>query len=239
MSDSTLQERVAAIRERIATACKRAGRGAGEVTLIAVSKTHTAETIRAAFALGITHFGENRVQEWEGKRAAIAELAGNWHLIGHLQSNKAGKAARFFHSVDSVDDFALAQRLDRMRGEIDQADKLRVLIEVRIAPEDSKSGVERTALPALAEQISTLNHLDLQGLMCIPPMVEDPEKVRPYFRELHTLKESLEAGLGKKLPVLSMGMSHDFEVAIEEGATEVRVGTALFGTRIRLSNQIG
>jgi len=239
MSDSTLQEKVAAIRERIATACKRAGRDAGEVTLIAVSKTHTAEAIRAAFALGITHFGENRVQEWEGKRAAIAELAGSWHLIGHLQSNKAAKAARFFHSVDSVDDFALAQRLDRTRSEMDQPDKLRVLIEVRIAPEDSKSGVERAALPALAEQLSTLSHLDLQGLMCIPPFLENPEKVRPYFCELSGLKESLEARLGKKLPVLSMGMSQDFEVAIEEGATEVRVGTALFGTRIRLSNQIG
>src|ERR1700675_1590723 len=142
MSDSTLLERVAAIRERIAAASKRAGRSAGEVMLIAVSKTHTAEAIRAAFALGVTHFGENRVQEWEGKRAAIAELAGNWHLIGHLQSNKAAKAARFFHSVDSVDDFALAQRLDRARGEMDDADKLRVLIEVRITPEETKSGVE-------------------------------------------------------------------------------------------------
>ena len=239
MSDSTLLERVAAIRERIAAASKRAGRSAGEVMLIAVSKTHTAEAIRAAFALGVTHFGENRVQEWEGKRAAIAELAGNWHLIGHLQSNKAAKAARFFHSVDSVDDFALAQRLDRARGEMDDADKLRVLIEVRIAPEDTKSGVERSAVPALAEQISTLNHLDLQGLMCIPPFLEDPEKVRPYFRELQALKESLEASLGRKLPVLSMGMSHDFEVAIEEGATEVRVGTALFGTRAAMQHPTG
>lgn len=239
MNDSTLQERVAAIRERIASACKGAGRGAGEVTLIAVSKTHTAEAIRAAFALGITHFGENRVQEWEGKRAAIAQLAGNWHLIGHLQSNKAAKAARFFHSVDSVDDIALALRLDRARAEIGGEDKLRVLIEVRVAPEETKSGVERTALSALAEQISTLNHLDLQGLMCIPPFLEDSEKVRPYFRELHALKESLEVSLGRKLPVLSMGMSHDFEVAIEEGATEVRIGTALFGTRTMPTRPIG
>jgi pyridoxal phosphate enzyme (YggS family) len=239
MIDCTLQERAAAIRERIAGAAKRAGRSAGEVTLIAVSKTHSAEAIRAAFALGVTHFGENRVQEWEGKRDAVAELAGNWHLIGHLQSNKAAKAARFFHSVDSVDDFALAQRLDRARGEMDEAGRLRVLVEVRIAPEDTKSGVERTALPALAEQISTLNHLDLQGLMCIPPFLEDPEKVRPYFRELRELKEPLEARLGKKLPVLSMGMSHDFDVAIEEGATEVRIGTALFGTRTLAPRPIG
>ena len=239
MTDSTLQERVAAIRERIVAAAKRAGRSAGEVALVAVSKTHPAEAIRAAFALGVTHFGENRMQEWEGKRAAIAELAGNWHLIGHLQSNKAAKAARSFHCVDSVDDFALAQRLDRARGEMNQAGKLRLLIEVRIAPEDTKSGVEPTALPALAEQISTLNHLDLQGLMCIPPFLEDPEKVRSYFRELRNLKESLEAGLGKKLPVLSMGMSHDFEVAIEEGATEVRIGTALFGTRTLPPRPIG
>ena len=239
MSDSTLQERVAAIRERIVSAATRAGRKAGEVALIAVSKTHPAEAIRAAFALGVTHFGENRVQEWEGKRAAIAELAGNWHLIGHLQSNKAVKAARLFHCVDSVDDFALAQRLDRARGEMNQAGKLRVLIEVRIAPEDTKSGVEPTLLPALVEQISTLDQLDLQGLMCIPPFLEDPEKVRPYFRELRNLKGSLEASLGKKLPVLSMGMSHDFEVAIEEGATEVRIGAALFGTRTLSLRPIG
>ena len=231
MAESNLQERIAAVRERIAGAAKRAGRRSDEIMLIAVSKTYPANAICAAFELGISHFGENRVQEWEGKRAPLENLSAEWHLIGHLQSNKAAKAARLFHSVDSVDDFSLAQRLDRARADLTEKRKLRVLLEVRIAPEETKSGIERHGLAALAEQVSSLDHLDLQGLMCIPPFLKNPEKVRPYFSELRTLKDDLEHKLGKILPVLSMGMSHDFEVAIEEGATEVRVGTAVFGTR--------
>ncbi len=231
MSESNLPGRLAAIRARIAVAAKRAGRESDDITLMAVSKTHSADTIRAAFELGVRHFGENRVQEWEGKRDALQDLPAEWHLVGHLQSNKAAKAARLFHSVDSVDDFALAQRLDRARSELGQSRKLRVLIEVRIVPEAAKSGVAREGLARLAEQISTLSGLDLQGLMCIPPFLGDTGKVRPYFSELREMREDLERRLGKKLGVLSMGMSHDFEVAIEEGATEVRVGTALFGTR--------
>jgi PLP dependent protein len=239
MSESNLPERLAAVRERIAAAAKRAGREAHDITLMAVSKTHSAVTIRAAFELGVRHFAENRVQEWEGKRDGLQDLQAEWHLIGHLQSNKAVKAARLFHSVDSVDDFALAQRLHRARVELGQSRKLRVLIEVRIAPEETKSGVAREGLVPLAEQISTLNGLDLQGLMCIPPFLEDLRKVRPYFSELRQLKENLERRLGKKLAGLSMGMSHDFEIAIEEGATEVRVGTALFGTRALPQHPIG
>ena len=231
MNEANLQERLAAIHERIAAAAERAGRVADDITLMAVSKTHSADTIRAAFALGVRHFGENRVQEWEGKRTALQDLQAEWHLVGHLQGNKAAKAARVFHSVDSVDDFALAQRLDRARAELGESRKLRVLIEVRIAPEETKSGVAREGLAPLAEQLSALSGLDLQGLMCIPPFLDEPERVRPYFSELRELKENLERRLGKRLPVLSMGMSHDFEVAIEEGATEVRIGTALFGTR--------
>jgi hypothetical protein len=231
MNESNLQERLAAIRERIAAAAARSGRGGDQITLIAVSKTHSADAIRAAFELGIRHFGENRVQEWEGKRSALHDLQAEWHLVGHLQSNKAAKAARFFHSVDSADDFALARRLDRTRSELGEPRKLRVLIEVRIAPEETKSGITREGLVPLAEHISALKGLDLQGLMCVPPFLDDPEKVRPYFSELRELKENLELRLGKKLPALSMGMSHDFEVAIEEGATEVRIGTGLFGTR--------
>ncbi len=231
MNEANLQERLAAVRERIAAAAARAGRVADDITLMAVSKTHSADTIRAAFELGVRHFGENRVQEWEGKRTALQDLQAEWHLVGHLQGNKAAKAARLFHSVDSVDDFALAQRLDRARAELDESRKLRVLIEVRIAPEEAKSGVVREGLAPLAEQLSALNGLDLQGLMCIPPFLDEPERVRPYFSELRELKENIERRLGKRLPVLSMGMSHDFEVAIEEGATEVRIGTALFGTR--------
>ena len=231
MNPSHLRERVSEVRERIAAAAKRSGRSANDVTLIAVSKTHPAEAIRAAFELGVKSFGENRVQEWESKRTALEDLACDWHLIGHLQSNKAAKTARIFHSVDSVDDFAVAQRLDRARAELPGETKLRVLIEVRIAPEESKSGVERHALPALAGQVSILQHLNFQGLMCIPPFLDNSDKVRPFFSELRKMRDDLEQQLGKKLPVLSMGMSHDFEAAIAEGATEVRVGTALFGTR--------
>jgi pyridoxal phosphate enzyme (YggS family) len=231
MSEANIQERLAVVRERIAAATGRAGRRPEDITLIAVSKTHPAEAIRTAFALGVKHFGENRVQEWEGKRVALGDLPGQWHLIGHLQSNKAAKAVRMFHSVDSVDDFALAQRLDRAQAEITADRKLRLLIEVRIAPEANKSGVEREGLLGLAEQAVTLKNLDLHGLMCIPPYLEEPAMVRPYFRELPVMRDNLERRLGMPLPVLSMGMSHDFEVAIEEGATEVRVGTALFGTR--------
>ena len=231
MNEANLQERLAEIRERMVAGAKQAGRTADEITLIAVSKTHSAAAIRAAFQLGVRHFGENRVQEWEGKRTVLADLLADWHLVGHLQSNKAAKAARFFHSIDSVDDFALAQRLDRARAELGESRKLRVLIEVRIVPEESKSGVARDLLIPFAEQLSALSGLDLQGLMCIPPFLDEPERVRPYFSELRELKENLERRMGKRLPVLSMGMSHDFEVAIEEGATEVRIGTALFGTR--------
>jgi pyridoxal phosphate enzyme (YggS family) len=232
MSENDLKRRLGAIRERIGAAAKRSGRREEDITFIAVSKTHPAEAIRTAFALGVKHFGENRVQEWEGKRGAVEDLPGEWHLIGHLQSNKAARAAKLFHSVDSVDDLALAQRLHRARSESGGTRKLRVLIEIRVAPEETKSGVEIAELPMLAEEIVGLGNLDFQGLMCIPPFFDEPEKARPYFVSLRELKERLEATLGRKLPVLSMGMSHDFEFAIEEGATEVRVGTALFGTRM-------
>jgi PLP dependent protein len=231
VSVSVLRENVARVRERIAAAARRAGRREHDVTLIAVSKTHSAEAIRAAWEAGVRHFGENRVQEWEGKRVGVEDLAATWHLIGHLQSNKAGRAARTFHCVDSVDDFALAQRLDRARGEMGGAERMRVLIEVRVAEEETKSGVSVAELPPLAEKIVALERLELGGLMCIPPYLEEAEQVRPYFRRLRELRDELAKGLRRELRVLSMGMSHDFEVAIEEGATEVRVGTALFGAR--------
>jgi pyridoxal phosphate enzyme (YggS family) len=219
------------MQERIAGAAARAGRNADEITLIGVSKTHPANAIREAFEAGVRHFGENRVQEWEGKRTGTEGLAATWHLIGHLQNNKAVRAARLFHSIDSVDDLALAQRLDRARVEVGIPEKLRVLIEVRVAPEETKSGVETREASELAEKIAGLPRLELGGLMCIPPFLEQAEKVRSYFRRLRELRDDLAKTLGLALPVLSMGMSHDFEVAIEEGATEVRVGTALFGTR--------
>jgi|SRR5215475_4214842 len=231
MTNRFVRDNLVAVQERIAAAAQKAGRRVGEITLIGVSKTNPAESIREGYDAGLRHFGENRVQEWEAKRGGVEDLGATWHLIGHLQSNKAAKAARLFHCVDSVDDFALAQRLDRARAEMSAADRLRVLIEVRVAEEETKSGVGVGELQGLAERVAKLPQLELAGLMCIPPFLDDPEKVRPHFRKLRELRDELAAKLAKRLPVLSMGMSHDFEVAIEEGATEVRVGTAIFGQR--------
>src|SRR5713226_3485324 len=169
MAQSSVRENFLRVSERIASAAERAGRRADEITLIGVSKTHPANAIREAYEAGARHFGENRVQEWEGKRAGTEGLAATWHLIGHLQSNKAARAARLFHSVDSVDDFALAQKLDRARAETGVVGKLRVLIEVRVAQEETKTGAEIEALPALAEKVAGLPRLKLAGLMCIPP----------------------------------------------------------------------
>jgi len=228
---STIRENLQQVREKIETATRRASRKPEEILLIGVSKTHPADAIREAYDAGLRHFGENRVQEWEGKLAAVADLPATWHLIGHLQSNKAARAAKAFHSVDSVDDWSLAQRLDRAQAEKGTAEKLRVLIEVHMGGEETKSGVSEADLPQLAERMMTLAHLEFAGLMCIPPFRENPEEVRPFFEKLRKLKEQLEPRIAKPLPVLSMGMSHDFEAAIMEGSTEVRIGTAIFGTR--------
>ena len=248
------------IRERIARAAARAGRKPEEVTLVAVSKTFPVEAIREAYAAGVRHFGENRVQEWESKQPQLADLDATWHLVGHLQSNKAARAARLFHSVDSVDSLALAQRLDRAMSELSpglvpvvgarhgvpvptvgaqhssrtqsrDAAPLQILIEVRLDPAATKSGVLESDLSALAEAVLALPHLELRGLMGIPPFFDNPEHVRPYFRRLRDQRDALVTRLGRGLPVLSTGMSHDFEVAIEEGATQIRLGTALFGSR--------
>ncbi len=223
-----IRENIQRIQEQIARAREKSPHS-GEVTLIAVSKTHPAESIREAYEAGLRHFGENRLQEWEGKRAPLQDLEATWHLVGHLQSNKSARAAKAFHSIDSVDDFALAQRLDHARIELNE--KLRILIEVRVANEATKTGVEISAVPALLEKIAPLKNLEVAGLMCIPPFEEDLEKVRPYFQRLRNLRDDLAAATGLPLPVLSMGMSHDFEVAIQEGATEVRIGAAIFGVR--------
>lgn len=232
MAQSSIRENLLRVQERIAAAAQRAGRRASEVTLIGVTKTHPAEMIRVTHEAGLRHFGENRVQEWEGKHDAVQDLDGAvFHLIGHLQSNKAARAAKLFDCVDSVDDWPLAERLHRARSESSNARKLRVLVEVHIGGEESKSGAAMEELPALAEKVAGLAGLELAGLMCIPPFAENIEEARPYFRGLRELRDHLVERLGRKLPVLSMGMSHDFEVAIEEGATEVRVGTAIFGAR--------
>src|SRR5713226_1035815 len=231
MMQTSVRENLLRIQEKIAGAAARAGRRAEEIALIAVSKTHPASAIREGYEAGVRHFGENRVQEWEGKRAGTEGLDARWHLIGHLQSNKAARAARLFHSIDSVDDFAVAQRLDRARAEAGLTGKLRVLIEVRVADEETKSGMQIEELSAAAAKMADLPRLQLAGLMCIPPFLEKAGQVRPYFTRLKDLRDELTGKLGIALAVLSMGMSHDFEVAIEEGATEVRLGTALFGAR--------
>jgi PLP dependent protein len=228
----TIRENLAKLRERIEAAAAKAGRRADEITLIGVSKTHPSDAIREAYEAGLRHFGENRVQEWEAKRPRLDDLHGaTWQLVGHLQSNKAGKAARLFHSVDSVDDWELAQKLDRACEGKTAGGMLRVLIEVHLGGEETKTGVAEKGLEELAERIVTLERLHFPGLMCIPPYQESPEAARPYFARLRELRDRLEGRLGRKLPTLSMGMSHDFEAAIAEGATEVRVGTALFGSR--------
>lgn len=231
MAQNSIQQNLQRVAERIGAAAQRAGRRVEEITLIGISKTHPTAAIREAFTAGLRHFGENRVQEWEGKQGELGDLNATFHLVGHLQSNKSTRAAKLFQSVDSVDDWLLAQRLHRARDEMQAVAKLRVLLEVHIAGEAAKSGVAIEELPALAEKIVALDRLALAGLMCIPPFTENAEETRPYFRKLRALRDDLEKRLGLRLPTLSMGMSHDFEVAIEEGATEVRVGTAIFGQR--------
>jgi pyridoxal phosphate enzyme (YggS family) len=226
----SIADNLARVRERIARAAEHAGRAPQDVTLVAVSKTFPAESIRHAYDAGLRHFGENRVQEWEQKQAALADLRdATWHLVGHLQSNKARRAAALFHTIDSLDGAALAKKLNDARAQ--QTPPLRVLIEVRVAPEATKGGVEPDELPQVSEAIVALPHLELRGLMCIPPLFENSESARPYFARLRELRDALQTCLGRTLPELSMGMSHDFEVAIAEGATQVRIGTAIFGER--------
>ena len=231
VTKNSIQENLLRVQARIAAAARRAGRRVEEITLIGVSKTHSVEAIREAYDAGLRHFGENRVQEWEGKCGGLSDLHGTFHLIGHLQSNKAARAAKVFQSVDSVDDLALAQKLERARSEMKASQRLRVLMEVHIAEEAAKSGVAIAELPSLGETVAAMEKIELTGLMCIPPFAERAEETRPYFRRLRELRDALGKRVGRPLPVLSMGMSHDFEVAIEEGATEVRVGTAIFGER--------
>ncbi|HXW17638.1 MAG TPA: YggS family pyridoxal phosphate-dependent enzyme [Candidatus Acidoferrales bacterium] len=232
-----LASNLAQIQERVARAAGRSGRRANEITLIAVSKTFPAEAIREAHALGVGHFGENRVQEWDAKRSELDGLDATVHLIGHLQSNKARRAAQIFGAIDSVDSIALARKLDAAFAECARSgtDRLPILLEVQLAAEESKSGIKPAELPTLIDAIVELPRVELRGLMAIPPYLGNPEDVRPYFRQLRELHEAAKAHLDAKLRgafrEMSMGMSHDFEVAIEEGATQVRLGTALFGSR--------
>src|SRR5438309_5526367 len=230
----SVAENIAAIRERVARAAARAGRSPGSITLMAVSKTVEPERIREAYAAGLRVFGENRVQEFAGKAEALADLVeAEWRLIGHLQSNKAKKAAELFHAVDSVDSLRLAERLNESAEQLGK--KLTALIEIKVGQEESKAGIplDSPELENLLRAAPRLESLQIRGLMTVPPFTEDPERARPYFRTLRELRDQIAA---RKLPAiqmdeLSMGMSHDFEVAIEEGSTCVRVGTAIFGTR--------
>lgn len=229
-----IADRIAAVRERIARAAGRDGRDASAVTLVAVSKTQGAEAVREAFAAGVRSFGENRVQEAEAKALALADLreAGLlWHLVGHLQENKAKKAAPLFEIVHSIDSVPLGRKLARVSAEAGRT--LRGLVQVDLAGEETKFGIPEAALFKALEELRALPGLRLEGLMILPPLFEEPERTRPFFRRLHALRDqALEEGLLGQ-GSLSMGMSHDFEVAIEEGATLVRVGTAIFGERPR------
>jgi pyridoxal phosphate enzyme (YggS family) len=215
-----LRDRIEAVRARIDAAASRAGRRPQDITLIAVTKVFPAEAILESYELGLRNFGENYVQEFEGKAAAVSGLTGaRFHLIGHLQSNKAKKASELFQVIQTVDSVKLVRRLDEVGEAID------VMVEVKVSTEETKSGTGATELPALVEAARASKNLRLVGLMTVPPWSEDAELSRPYFARLRGL--AVQHGL----PQLSMGMSHDLEVAVEEGATCVRVGTALFGRR--------
>ncbi len=224
-----LADRIRQVRESVNEASRRAGRPAQAVKLIAVTKTVSAEMLRQAAELGLDEFGENRVQEAALKRPWLSDLPLRWRLIGNLQKNKARRALELFDAIDSLDDVALAQRLDALCAEAQR--RLPVLIEVNIAAEPQKHGVPPGDLPRVAEAVLRLPHLDLQGLMTVPPQSEVAEVARPWFAALRQLGERLGTETGLKQVQLSMGMSHDYPVAIEEGATMVRVGSAIFGAR--------
>ena len=229
---ATIAENLQAIHSRIEAACSTSGRDLNNVKLIAVSKTHATDTIREAVTAGCTIFGENKVQEAEGKIAELGRNAAEWHLVGHLQSNKARRAVELFDVIHSLDSVELADRLERICIE-DNRSSLPVLVQVDLAGEQTKSGINESELDTLVERLVRCERLRFTGLMVLPPFFDDPEATRPYFVRLREIRDRLadqnvfSDGRGE----LSMGMSHDFEVAIEEGATMVRVGTAIFGER--------
>jgi len=232
----SISENIAQLKERIANTARRARRGTDEIALMAVTKTHPPERIREAYEAGLRLFGENRVQEFAGKASTLASLPGaEWHMIGHLQTNKAVKTVQLFSAVDSVDSVKLAEKLNSAAQA--SGKKLAILIEVNIGEEEAKSGVALGSqeLETLLQSAPRLEKLEFRGLMTVPPYTDDPEGARPYFRKLRELRDTIAS---RKLPaismdVLSMGMSDDFEVAIEEGSTCVRVGTSIFGERAK------
>jgi pyridoxal phosphate enzyme (YggS family) len=229
-----LQQNVNDVRERIARAAERVGREPDEIKLVAVSKTQPSVRIQDAIDVGVTAVGENRVQEAVEKIVDVGQDAAEWHLIGHLQSNKARKAVELFDVIQSLDSVELAKRLERICIEEGRSE-LPVFIEVDLAGEETKSGIVEDELPKLVRVLQSCICLRLDGLMIVPPYLENPVRVRPYFKRLQKLRDGLvdEGAFGSGAGVLSMGMSHDFEVAVEEGATVVRIGTAIFGERNR------
>jgi hypothetical protein len=230
----SIAENIARVQERIASAAKHAGRVPGEITLIAVSKTFPAKSIHEAYSAGLRIFGESRVQEFAEKIAALADMAeAEWHMIGHLQSNKVAKATELFSAIDSLDSLRLAEKLNSAAAELNKT--LPVLIEINVGGESVKTGIGPNAqeFEDILQAAPRLKNLEIRGLMTVPPFTENPDEARPFFRKLHALRDQISA---RHLPsvnmdMLSMGMSHDFEVAIEEGSTCVRVGTAIFGVR--------
>lgn len=220
-----LRDNLAAIEKRIEQAAIKSGRNSSEIKLIAVSKTHPSEVLREAMQAGAIAFGENKVQEAETKILELGKENLEWHLIGHLQANKARKAVRLFDVIHTLDSIELAERLERICME-EERSELSVLAQVDLASEQTKSGAKEADLPALVEFLETCQCLKLKGLMILPPFCEDAERTRPFFKRLREIRDRLVPG-GE----LSMGMSHDFEIAVEEGATLVRVGTAIFGER--------
>ncbi len=226
----SIAENLAHLHDQITQTCRRANRPESEVDLMAVSKVHPVEMIHEAYAAGHRLFGENRVQEFQEKSPHIKDLAdANFHLIGPLQSNKTTKAAELFDAIDAVDSLKIAQRLNATAETLGK--KLPILIEVKLSHEDTKHGLAPSELPALLAALEELSSVEAVGLMTVPPWSEDPELARPYFRELRRLRDQSLARF-PRLTQLSMGMSNDFTVAIEEGSTCVRVGTAIFGRRI-------
>ena len=225
--------RLAAIQEQIAAAASRAGRNSSDIELVAVSKTQLADSVREALRCGVTHLGENKVQEARGKIEEIGR--GIWHLIGHLQTNKAREAVRLFDFIDSVDRIELAEELNTRAEPLGKIQN--VLLQVNVAGESTKFGCSPAQAQALAESINALPRLALHGLMTIAPYAEESEKSRPHFAALRELRDQIQSATGLPLPVLSMGMSGDFQVAIEEGSTSVRIGTALFGERLKLKQR--
>ncbi|HEY2431516.1 MAG TPA: YggS family pyridoxal phosphate-dependent enzyme [Vicinamibacterales bacterium] len=232
MSDSSISANLASIRSRIEAAARAAGRDPASVRLLAVSKTFPADAVREAYEAGQRDFGENKVQEALQKIEATAELPIRWHLIGHLQSNKARRAAGAFAALHSVDSIDLLRRLDA--AAVEQGVRPEIYVQVDLAGETTKFGAAEAEVGDIVRAAGHCRAATMRGLMLLPPWSDDPEQARPYFRRLRLLRERLiEAGTdGSHLTELSMGMSHDFEVAIQEGATLVRVGTAIFGKRI-------